>query len=107
MLSGCCLYRVRECRRAGLQMTSHRNLNIGSTSNHASDSTCSSSAVEKRGRSAGGVRTTSMMQVMAWLRSNDPQGAGLPLTDADSSTVPALFASFEGLAHGSTAVSAA
>ena len=48
-----------------------------------------------------------MLDIVAWMRGNDPLGVGLPISDAGGSAVPALFASFEGLADGDAALSAA
>ncbi len=58
-------------------------------------------AVETRREDrAESTRTASMVDVVAWLRGNDPSGVGLPLSDSGSTAIPALFASLQELARG-------
>ena len=57
-----------------------------------------SCAVAKHSNLGTTVRGASMLDVMAWLRANDPMGAGLPLANGGISAVPTLIASLEELA---------
>jgi len=61
-------------------------------------------AVEARRHPTENARTAAMQDVVMWLCGNDPLGAGLPISDAGSSTVSGLFASLEGLARGDAAL---
>jgi len=63
--------------------------------------------VEKRRDRTESARAASMLDIVAWMRGNDPLGVGLPISDGGSSAVPALFTSFEGLAGGDAAFVAA
>lgn len=57
-------------------------------------------AVEKRRQRTESIRTASMVDAVAWLRSNDPSGAGLPISSGGSAAIPALFASLRDLERG-------
>lgn len=63
--------------------------------------------MEKRRDRTESARAASMLDIVAWMRGNDPLGLGLPISDAGSSAVPALFASFEGLAGSDAALNTA
>ena len=57
-------------------------------------------AVEQRRHRTESARAASMLDIVAWMRGNDPLGVGLPISDAGSGAIPALFTSFEGLTGG-------
>ena len=57
-------------------------------------------AVERRRRRTGSICTASIVDVMAWMRAHDPSGVGLPINDAGTAAVLALFASLQDLARG-------